>query len=57
MLRCERSGGVSGNVLFRFSEVVGVGEWGISKRILGVSKLLFRRGCIICLFISIVFWF
>ena len=31
MLRCERSGGVSGNVLFGFSEVVGVGDWGISK--------------------------
>ena len=31
VLRCERSGGVSSNVLFGFSEVVGVGDWGISK--------------------------
>ena len=31
VLRCERSGGVSGNVLFGFSEVVGVGDWGIPK--------------------------
>ena len=31
VLRCERSGGVSGNVLFGFSGVIGVGDWGMSK--------------------------
>ena len=31
MLCCERSVGVSGNVLVEISEVVGVGDWGISK--------------------------
>ena len=31
MLCCERSVGVSGNVLLEISEVVGVGDWGISK--------------------------
>ena len=31
MLRCERSVGVSGNVLFEFSGVIGDGDWGRSK--------------------------
>ena len=31
VLRCERSGGVSGNVLFGFSGVIGVGDWGMSN--------------------------
>ena len=31
VLRCERSGGVSGNVLLKISEVVGDNDWGISK--------------------------
>ena len=31
MPRCERSGGVSGNVLLKISEVVGVNDWGISN--------------------------
>ena len=31
VLCCERSVGVSGNVLLKFSEVIGVGDWGISK--------------------------
>ena len=31
VLRCERSVGVSGNMLFGFSGVLGDGDWGISK--------------------------
>ena len=31
VLCCEMSVGVSGNVLLEFSEVDGVGDWGISK--------------------------
>ena len=57
MLRCERSVGVSGNIPMGFSGVFCDGDWGISKWTRGVWKFLFRRGCIICLFISTVFWF
>ena len=31
VLCCERSVRISGNVLLEISEVVGVGDWGISK--------------------------
>ena len=57
MLCCEENVGVSVSVLLESSEVVGVCDWGMLKWTLGVWNFLFLLGCMICLFISSVFWF
>ena len=41
VLRCEKSVGVSGNMLFGFSGVLGDGDWGISKLTRGFENFYF----------------
>ena len=57
MFCCEAVGGVSGNVLLEMSKRLDVGNWSILNWTLGVLSFLFRLECIICLFISSLFWF
>ena len=54
---CKAVGGVSVIVLPERSKGLDVGDWGMLNWDLGVWKFLFRLICIICLFISSVFWF
>ena len=54
---CDGVWGVLWFVLLERSIGSAIGEWGMLIWTLGVCKFLFRLECIICLFISSVFWF